>query len=573
MNEPKILYDVLIFLLAAVVIVPLLKRLRASSVLGYLAAGIIIGPFGLAIIRDSESAHTLAEFGVVFLLFMIGLELSVGRLRPLRRYVFGLGFLQVLITGSIIGTIAWTLGTSKEAAAIIGSGLALSSTAFVLQLLKEKGELTSRFGQVSFSILLLQDIAVVPFLILVGLLGEGDGSFINAIGIAILKAAAALALVIGFGRLLLRPFYRLIAKTESSELFVATTLLTILGTGWLVSLGGLSMALGAFLAGLLLAETEYRHQVEADIRPFRGLLLGLFFMTVGMSMNFTLIQTNLVQIGLLVSALLIGKTIITTLLCRSFGLSASISVKIGMLLSQGGEFGFIIFAAASALGLLSPEITQILLVTVALTMLLTPAMVFAGNYFSKVMLGRDKKLGTQVKEKGPKLKDHVIIAGFGRVGQTVARILKAAGIPYIGIDLDPDRVLKCRKNGMNVFFGDASQIEILKNVGANRARAAAITIDLPDQANKILSALHEYTPKLHLFVRARDLQHSRQLKIEGVTAAVPETIEASLQLGGMVLNSTGVPTKKVAAILQEFRKADYSKLEKIIAFQPDTGDD
>lgn len=573
MNESEILYDVLIFLLAAVVVVPLLRRLRASPVLGYLAAGIIIGPFGLAIIRDSQNALTLAEFGVVFLLFMIGLELSVERLRSLRRYIFGLGLLQVIITGSIIGGIAWALGATKEAAAIIGSGLALSSTAFVLQLLKEKGELTSRFGQVSFAILLLQDIAVVPFLILVALLGEGNGSFLGAIGIAALKAAVVLALVIGFGRLLLRPIYRLIAKTGSSELFIATTLLTVLGTGWLVSLGGLSMALGAFLAGLLLAETEYRHQVEADIRPFRGLLLGLFFMTVGMSMNFTLIQTNLVQIGLLVSALLIGKTIITTLLCRSFGLSASISVKIGMLLSQGGEFGFIIFAAASALGLLSPEITQILLVTVALTMLLTPAMVFAGNYFSKVMLGRDKKLGTQVKEKGPKLKDHVIIAGFGRVGQTVARILKAAGIPYIGIDLDPDRVLKCRKNGMNVFFGDASQIEILKNVGANRARAAAITIDLPDQANKILSALHEYTPKLHLFVRARDLQHSRQLKIEGVTAAVPETIEASLQLGGMVLNSTGVPTKKVAAILQEFRKADYSKLEKIIAFQPDTGDD
>lgn len=573
MNDSEILYDVLIFLLAAVAIVPLLKRLGASSVLGYLAAGIIIGPFGLAIIRDSESAHTLAEFGVVFLLFMIGLELSVRRLQPLRRYVFGLGFLQVLITGSIIGGIAWTLGTSKEAAAIIGSGLALSSTAFVLQLLKEKGELTSRFGQVSFSILLLQDIAVVPFLILVALLGEGEGSFINAIGIAILKAVVALALVIGFGRLLLRPFYRLIARTESSELFVATTLLTVLGTGWLVSLGGLSMALGAFLAGLLLAETEYRHQVEADIRPFRGLLLGLFFMTVGMSMDFTLIQTNLAQIGLLVSALLIGKTIITALLCRSFGLSASMSVKIGMLLSQGGEFGFIIFAAASALGLLSPEITQVLLATVALTMLLTPAMVFAGNYFSKVMSGRDKKLVSELKEKGPKLKDHVIIAGFGRVGQTVARILKAAGIPYIGIDLDPDRVLKCRKNGMNVFFGDASQIEILKNVGAGRARAAAITIDLPDQANKILSALHEYTPKLQLFVRARDLQHSRQLKNEGVTAAVPETIEASLQLGGMVLNSTGVSPKKVAAILQEFRKADYAKLEKIITFQPDTGDD
>ena len=396
---------------------------------------------------------------------------------------------------------------------------------------------------------------------------------LGAIGIASLKAAVVLALVIGLGRLLLRPIYRFIAKTGSSELFIATTLLTVLGTGWLVSLGGLSIALGAFLAGLLLAETEYRHQVEADIRPFRGIFLGLFFMTVGMSMDFALIQANLWQIGFLVSALLIGKTIITALLCRSFGLTASISVKVGMLLSQGGEFGFIIFAAASALGLLELEITQVLLATVALTMLLTPGMALAGNYFSQVLLVRDKKFVAGLQEKGTDLKDHVIIAGFGRVGQTIARILEAAGTPYIGVDLDPDRVLKCRKSGMNVFFGDASQIEILKTVGAKSARAAAITIDLPDQANKIISALHAYVPGLHLFVRARDLKHSRQLKNEGVAAAVPETIEASLQLGGMVLNATGAPPKKVAKILQEFRKADYAKLEKMIIVQPDIGDD
>jgi len=573
MNDSEILYDVLVFLLAAVVVVTLFQRLRISSVLGYLAAGIIIGPFGLAIIRDSESAHTLAEFGVIFLLFMIGLELSVRRIRVLGRYVFGLGLLQVLITGSIIGGIAWALGSSKEAAVIIGSGLALSSTAFVLQLLKEKGELTSLFGHVSFAILLLQDIAVVPLLILVAVLGEGDGSFINAIGVAAFKAAVVLALVIGFGRLLLRPIYHLIAKTGSSELFVATTLLTVLGTGWLVSLGGLSMALGAFLAGLLLAETEYRHQVEADIQPFRGILLGLFFMTIGMSMDFALIQTYLLQIGLFVGALLIGKTIITALLCQSFGLRASMSIKVGMLLSQGGEFGFIIFAAASALGLLKPETAQVLLATIALTMLLTPGMVFAGNHFSKLLLVRDKKFVAELKDKGPQLKDHIIIAGFGRVGQTVARISDAAGIPFVGIESDPDRVLKCRENGMNVFFGDASQIEILKTVGAKRASAAAITIDLPEQANKILSALNEYAPGLQIFVRAKDLQHSRQLKKEGVAAAVPETIEASLHLGGMVLKSTGVTPKKVATILQEFRKADYIKLEKIIIGQTDPIDD
>lgn len=564
LDGPEILHDVLVFLVAAVVVVPVFRRLRSSPVLGYLAAGVLIGPHGLAFIRDTESAHTLAEFGVVFLLFMIGLELSFARLRALRRYVFGLGSLQVAVTGLIIGGIAWVQGATVEAASIIGGGLALSSTAFVLQLLVERGERATRFGQVSFAILLLQDIAVVPLLILVTLLGQGEGSFIAAVGGATIRAVVALVLVVGIGRLILRPIYRIIAGTKSSELFIATTLLTVLGTGWLVSLGGLSMALGAFLAGLLLSETEYRHQVEADIQPFRGILLGLFFMTVGMSINIPLIGSHAGQIAALVVALLIGKSIVTAALCRGFGLPFSLSVRTGMLLSQGGEFGFILFASASALGVLPAETAQVLLAVIALTMAATPAMDYLGNRGFKFFAEQERDPVTGAGEISDDLEDHVVIAGFGRVGQTVADVLSAGGIPFVALDLDPDRVSKCRRIGLPVFFGDAGRIEVLKAAGADRARGAVITIDQPATASRLVAALKEYAPDLEIFVRARDLSHSRQLEIAGATAVVPETIEASLQLGGIVMNSMGMTPDDVAAIIADLRRDDYEKLSEIV---------
>lgn len=564
MNGPEILLDVLVFLVAAVVVVPVFRRMRSSPVLGYLAAGVLIGPHGLAFIRDSQSAHTLAEFGIVFLLFMIGLELSFARLRALGRYVFGLGSLQVAVTGLLIGGIAWTLGSTVEAASIIGGGLALSSTAFVLQLLAERGERTTRFGQVSFAILLLQDIAVVPLLILVILLGQGEGSFITAVGGATIRAAIALVLVVGAGRLILRPIYRMIAGTKSSELFVATTLLTVLGTGWLMSLGGLSMALGAFLAGLLLSETEYRHQVEADIRPFRGILLGLFFMTVGMSIDIPLIGDQIGQVALLFAALLIGKSIVTTALCRGFGLPSSVSLRVGTLLSQGGEFGFILFASASALGVIPAQTAQVLLAVIALTMAATPAMAYAGSRGFRFFAKREREPGAGAGEISDDLKDHVVIAGYGRVGQTVANVLSAGGIPFVALDLDPDRVSKCRRIGVPVFFGDASQIEVLKAAGADRARGAVITIDQPAAASRLVAALKEFAPDLEIFVRARDLSHSRELEIAGATAVVPEAIEASLQLGGIVMNSMGATPDEVATIIEDLRQQDYEQLSKIV---------
>jgi CPA2 family monovalent cation:H+ antiporter-2 len=560
LHDSEILYDVLVFLVAAVVVVPAFRRLRTSPVLGYLAAGILIGPHGLAVIRDSESAHTLAEFGVVFLLFMIGLELSVERLRLLGRYVFGLGALQVTITACLIGGVAWALGATGEAAMIIGGGLALSSTAFVLQLLIERGERGASFGKISFAVLLFQDLAIVPLLMLVTLLGKGEGSFVMVMGFAILEAAAALVLVVGVGRLVLRPVYRFIAETRSSELFVATTLLMVLGTGWLMSLVGISMVLGAFLAGILLSETEYRHQVEADIRPFRGILLGLFFMTVGMSIDITLIQRELVQITLIVIGLMVGKSIVTAALCRGFGLPVGVSVRVGLLLSQGGEFGFVLFLTASALGLLPMETTQMLLASVTLTMAATPVMAYVGGRFSSFLARREKVSVAGVEQIGEDLHDHVLIAGFGRVGQTVAKILSAGGISYVALDLDATRIAACRAKGMPVFFGDASQIEILNSAGASRARGAVVTIDQPATADRILAAVHEFFPDLPIFVRARDLLHGRRLETEGATQAVPETLEASLQLGAIAMTSMGVRSDEVMGIIEDLRKDDYANL-------------
>jgi CPA2 family monovalent cation:H+ antiporter-2 len=554
------LSDVLIFLVAAIVVVTVFRRLNTSPVLGYLAAGMLVGPHGLAVVRDSASAHTLAEFGVVFLLFMIGLEFSMERLRSLRRFVFGLGALQVIVTASFIGIIAWSLGASREAAIIIGGGLALSSTAFVLQLLIERGERSTPSGRVSFAILLFQDLAIVPLLMLVTLFAEGEGSFLTAMGVAIVKAAGTLVLVAVVGRLVLRPAYRIVAETSNSELFLATTLLVVLGTGWLMSLAGISMVLGAFLAGFLLSETEYRHQVEADIRPFRGILLGLFFMTVGMSIDIALIYNRLTEVTLIVVSLIVGKTIITSALCRAFGISASTSIRIGLMLSQGGEFGFILFLAASSLGLITMETTQLLLASIAVTMVATPALAFAGGHLAAILELRKGSVATGVEPIEEDLTEHVLIAGFGRVGQSVSKLLSAGDVSYMALDLDASRVSACRKQGSSVHFGDAGQIAVLKSAGARQAKGAVITIDQPEVVDRVVSALREVAPSLPIFVRARDLRHVRQLELAGATQAVPEALEASLQLAAITMTSLGVQSDEVADLLEEFRADDYAIL-------------
>ncbi len=565
MNHSEYLLDVLIFLAAAVIVVPTFQRLRSSPILGYLAAGILVGPYGFALIGDTDAAHTLAELGVVFLLFMIGLELSIGRLRALGSKVFGLGTLQVVITGTIIGVIAWLQGLPFEAAVIIGGGLALSSTAFVLQLLTERGERATRFGLTTFSILLLQDIAVVPLLILVALLGSEGTSFAGAFGLAALKGGAALAIAIGFGRYLLRPLYRMIAAMRSAELFVATTLLVVLGMGWIMTLAGLSMELGALLAGLLLAETEYRHQIEADIKPFRGILLGLFFMTIGMSIDIMFILNHLGVILLVVSSMMITKTLVTAALCRITGMPASTSVRVGFALSQGGEFGFVLFGAALALNLISPNHAQILLAGITLSMVATPLMFWAGNRIANQLKSRAHSPQEDFSANLEGVNNHVLIAGFGRVGQTVAKVLSDAGVPYVALDLDHARVAKCREKGMTVFYGDADQLHVLQAAGAARARMAVITLDKPKVTCRVVAALRGECPELPILVRARDRRHTLNLERAGATAVVSEAAESSLQLGSIALKSLDINEDEILGVIQDYRDDDYARLEDIVS--------
>ena len=562
MHHSDMLYEVLTFLVAAVIIVPIFRRFKTSPILGYLAAGILVGPHGLALIQDSESAATLAEFGVVFLLFMIGLELSAERLRALSRFVFGLGSAQVVVTGILIGLIAYTLGLPTEGAIIVGAGLALSSTAFVMQLLVERGERASQHGNISFAVLLFQDLAIVPLLILTTILGQGEGSFLSALGMAAAKAIGVLTFVIVVGRVVLRPIYRMVAETRSSELFIATTLLVVLGTGWLMSLVGIPMVLGAFLAGLLLSETEYKHQVGTDIRPFRGILLGLFFMTVGMSINLQLIQTEWLQVSFIVVALLLLKSTVTAILCRLFGLKTDTSVRAGLFLSQGGEFGFILFMTAAGLGLLSNEIAQVLLAAVTLTMIATPLMALLGSHLSTFLREDDNDPTHNITNADVELHDHVVIAGFGRVGETVATVLSAANVPYVAMEMDARRVATCRAKGLPVYFGDASQIAVLNSAGASLARGVVVTIDQHAQADLIVTNLRDFFPGLPIIVRAKDLSHVRHLENRGATQAVPEALEASLQLGANAMTAIGVRPDEIMEVIQELRDDDYAILNK-----------
>lgn len=564
MDSSDLFHDVLIFLLAAVVIVPLFHRLRASPILGYLAAGMLIGPHGFSFIGDTHSAHTLAEFGVIFLLFMIGLDLSVERLLSMKRYVFGLGSLQVLITGFAVFGAAIGLGLDVKASVIIGGALALSSTAFVLQLLIERGERATSFGFVTFAILLLQDLAVVPLLMLMTTMSQEGASFVTAFGLAILQAAVALIVAIWAGRLIFRPVFRMISGAHSSELFVATALLAVLGMGWLLSLTGLSMALGAFLAGLLLAETEFKHQVEADIKPFRGLLLGLFFMTIGMSIDIVLIMKNFWLIAALVPALLIGKTLITGLLCRLFGLPVSTSIRVGLTLSQGGEFGFVLLGSAGVFNLVPMEIVQILLAVIAISMAVTPGLVQLGARVSKKLrkAGDTSINDIKIGQKGAE--NHVLIAGFGRVGQTIAKVLIDGGVTFVAIDKNSNMVSNCRSKGAPIYYGDASQLSVLKAAGAQYAKAIVITLDQISVANPLVKTLHKNYPDLKIFVRARDLKHMHLLETDGATAIVPETAEASLQLGAIVLNSLGVSSDASDTIVQSYRENDYEFLKDIV---------
>jgi CPA2 family monovalent cation:H+ antiporter-2 len=567
------LREVMLFLVAAGIIVPLLHRLRVSPVLGYLLVGLLIGPHGLGMlaadwpalqmltISDLEGVRHLAELGVVFLLFVIGLELSFERLWAMRRLVFGLGTLQVSACALAIGFVAFAFGIGAEAAVLLGASFALSSTAIVMQVLAERRQLGTPLGRTSFSILLLQDLAVVPILFLVGVLGSRDGSGVGlSLLLALGKAAGVIVAIYLVGRMALRPLMRTVARTRSPEMFMAAILLVALGSAALTGATGMSMALGAFLAGLLLAESEFRHEIEVNIEPFKGLLLGVFFISVGMTINVGVIFADIVPMLGAVVGLMAGKALLIAALCRAFGIPRAQSLEVGLLLAQAGEFAFVVVVLAGRMSLLEPDVAQFMLTVAGISMLLTPMVAAVARRWA-ARLEQRAAASSAVDVAGlGESEGHIVIAGFGRVGHTLARVLDVEHLDYVALDLDADHVAQQRSKGRPVFYGDASRLDILKRTRIDQARALVVTMDNASAADHIVRAVREFAPGLPIYARARDGTHARRLLKHGASEVVPETVEASLQLAARVLVGTGMSEEAVDQRIQFERDAELRRL-------------
>lgn len=521
MAEHSFIVETVIVLCAAVLGVLLAERLRLGTVLGYLVAGLAIGPAGFALVANVAVTRTLAELGVVFLLFMVGLELPLERLRVMPTAILWLGALQILLTAALIAGPIIALGGSIDAAMVVGGALALSSTAIVLRLLADSGELSTRFGRITFGVLILQDLAVGPFIVAVFALASGPSSTAAALGLAVAKAAAAMTAIMGIGRFAMRPLFRLVAGLRSSEVFAALTILVILCAGLATQLAGLSMAFGAFLAGMMLADSPYRHQVAVEIEPFRGLLLGLFFMTVGMSLDVELLRQHWWAVLPLTLALLVGKAALLGALAM-LALPAGQAVRLGLLLAQGGEFAFVLLGVGVGTGILSGSQQQQLVVMVILSMMATPALAEMGRRLAPRLARGRHAAALGVPEESPDLTGHVIVAGFGRVGRDVARRLSAAGIAWVAVDLDAYRVAAARRQGLKVYYGDADRPDILASLAVDRARAVVITLDDHKSTVQLTATLHYVMPQLPILARAYDESHATDLNKAGATYVIPE---------------------------------------------------
>jgi len=563
--------EALLFLVTAGIVAPLFFRLRVSPVLGFLLAGVALGPSGLGrlvarapwldalAITNVEAIDRVAAFGVVFLLFMMGLELSFERLTRMRRLVFGLGAAQVALSSLLLGAIAFGLGQPPASAVVIGTALSLSSTALIIPVLAERKRLNLAAGRVSFAVLLFQDLAVAPLLFMVTMLVGGRESGLGA-GLALTLAPAALALtgLIVLGRLVLRPLFHSVAMTRSTEFFMAACLLVVLGTGLIAAISGLSMALGAFIAGLLLAETEYRREIEVTIEPFKGLLLGLFFVAVGAELDLSLLFASPTSILLIAGGVVIAKALALALLGGAFKLPARVAREVSALLSPGGEFAFVIIGAAVAGNVIAPKIGQTVLVAVTLTMLATPALARLGEFLAGRPLAPG--LSPEAMDLPPEDDGHrVIIVGYGRVGALIGEMLAGHGVPYIAIDSDAKLIARERQAGKPIYFGDATRAEFLRRCGVEKARALVVTMDAPRANEAVVETARSLRRDLILVARARDAAHAKTLYDLGVTDAVPETIEASLQLSEAVLVDIGVPMGLVIASIHE-KRDEYRRI-------------
>lgn len=541
-------------LVAAVVIVAAFRAIRLSPVLGYLVAGIVIGPSGLTLVQHATNVEAIAEFGIVFLLFMIGLDLSWDRLKAMRYRVWLIGIAQVIITAAAFTLAAHALGIDTMASFIIGCGLALSSTALVLQVLETRGELAGQTGRLALAILILQDLAVLPLLVLLSLLAGGEESFGEQIGVAGLRAVGALVAIVLIGRLLLRPIFRLIARLNIDELFVATTLLVVLGMAWAAEAAGLSSALGAFIAGLLVAETEFQHQVEADVKPFKSLLMGLFFMTVGMKINTDYLLAHSFNVVVWALGILSIKSVILFVLLRLQEYSKRSSIHVALLLAQGGEFGFILFALAGELGLLSHQMSENLLVAVTVSMAVTPLLDSLGSFLERRWWRRVRTTPELLEMETRDVKGHVILAGYGSMGQIIADYLAQEKIPFVALDTSPREVSTGRLKHQPVYYGDASRPDVLQSIGVERAMAVIITLYNPVKTETLLTAMRGTYPEIPIFTRAGDAAHAKHLMKLGATDAVPELQVSGMRLLAGLLNSLGRPEKEIRRVMNAMRE-------------------
>lgn len=560
MSEARLL-EVVLLLAAAVVLVPLSKRAGLGAVLGYLGAGILIGPWALGLVTDVENIMHIAELGVVFLLFVIGLELQPSRLWALRHSIFGYGTAQVLATGALIAGVAIASGVPVTAAIVVGIGLSLSSTAFALQLLAERKELTTRHGRMAFSILLFQDIAAIPVIAIIPLLAAvNSNSQVSATHFdpwAIGKAIAAIAAVVYGGRYLLRPLFRVIARSNIQEIFTAAALLVVIGTALLMHAIGLSMALGAFLAGVLLADSEYRHELEGDIAPFRGVLLGLFFISVGMSLDLGLIAQRPWLVLGLVALLVLIKGVVLWALSWYSGQGKRCAINLALYLAQGGEFAFVLFTLAAGARVMDQTFAGLMIVVVTLSMAATPLLLLSKRLWSGSGSGPERPY-----DEIPAEESRVIIAGFGRFGQIVARVLRMRRIPFTALESSFDQVDFVRRFGNKIYFGDASRLELLRAANAAQAEVFVLAIDDIEASIKTAHLVKRNFPHLKIYARARNRHHAYRLLDVGVDRIVRETFHSSLVLAESVLWGLGVTPAEAAHTVERFREYDEELLRR-----------
>lgn len=575
----------LLLLAAAVLGVVVFRMMHLPPMLGYLIVGILLGPYGFGLAEDNEATHTLAEFGVVFLMFSIGLEFSLPKLSSMRRTVFGLGLAQVLLTVVITTVAGYSIAyfsphmvnISWQAAFALGGALAMSSTAIVSKLLTERLELESEHGRRIIGVLLFQDLALVPILILVPALAHPASELMVTLGWAALKAVAVLVLLLVVGQRLMGSWFRIVVKRRSQELFMLNLLLITLGTAWITEMAGLSLALGAFVAGMLISETEYKHQVEEDIKPFRDVLLGLFFVTIGMLLNVRLVIAHWWIVLLLLIGPVLLKFALISVLARLFGAAPGVALRTGLALAQAGEFGFVLLNQAGQLHLMDPLIIQLILASMVLSMLATPFILAKSNTIVMKLARNEWMLQslalTQIATRTMATQKHVLIAGFGRSGQSLAKILEEEKIPYHALDLDPDRVRDAQDAGANVSYGDAARRESLVAAGIHRAAALVVTYADTPSALKVLHFAHELAPSLPVIVRSHDDTDLDKLRTAGAAEVVPEAIEGSLMLASHALVMLGTPLRRVIHRVQAAREERYASLRGYFHGASDTNDD